>query len=69
MIRVVLWASGSAAVGSLAEPIFRQGLELSVIGHLVGDCEMAWDLFDEAAERGRTGYLALMDEAEHESDA
>ncbi len=34
-----------------------------------GDCEMAWDLFDEAAERGRTGYLALMDEAEHESDA
>jgi hypothetical protein len=69
MIRPVLWASGSSAAASFAEPIFREGRELNVIAHLAGDCPLAWKLFDQAAERERTGYVVLDTEAEHESDA
>ena len=69
MIRPVLWASGSSAAGCVAEPIFREGRELHVIAHLAGDWPLAWALFDQAAERERTGYVVLETEAEHEPDA
>jgi hypothetical protein len=59
MSEVTLWASGSAAVGGLAEPIFREGRELNIIGQSLGDCPLAWILFEQAAERERAGYLAI----------